>query len=207
LINISTSSVYGADATGDEQSEPRPTSFYGVTKLAAEQLVMAAYRAGALPACSFRLFSVYGPRERPDKLFPTLIRSILKDEPFPLFEGSEQHERSFTYVGDIVAGLAAAATKLDACRGEIINLGIDTAITTGEAIQIVESVLGKPAIIQRQPRRAGDQARTQANIVKARRLLDYQPETKPADGLRQTIAWYTERVAMNLEGSNVSKDG
>lgn len=200
LINISTSSVYGADATGDEQSEPRPTSFYGVTKLAAEQLVMAAYRAGALPACSFRLFSVYGPRERPDKLFPTLIRCILASEPFPLFEGSEQHERSFTYVGDIVEGLAMATTKLDACLGEIINLGIDSSITTGEAIQIVQRLLGKPAIIQHQPRREGDQTKTQANIVKARRLLNYQPSTEPADGLRQTIDWYVEHVSGNFEG-------
>jgi len=194
FINISTSSVYGSNATGDEQSEPRPTSWYGVTKLAAEQLVMASQREAKLPACSFRLFSVYGPRERPDKLFPTLIRCLLTDQPFPLFEGSEFHERSFTYVADIVDGLAAAITKWEACCGQIINLGIDSSITTGEAIRIVQSIMGKPANIQRYPHRQGDQARTQANIAKARELLNYNPTTEPADGLRQTIDWYTEHM-------------
>ena len=105
FVNISTSSVYGADASGDESVEPRPTSTYGVTKLAAEQLVLAAARDAGFPGCSFRLFSVYGPRERPDKLIPILIRSLLEGEPLPLFEGSEHHRRSYTYVGDIVEGL------------------------------------------------------------------------------------------------------
>src|SRR4029077_14766384 len=58
FVNVATSSIYGADATGPETTEPRPTSYYGVTKLAAEQLVMAAQRESGLPACSLRLFSV-----------------------------------------------------------------------------------------------------------------------------------------------------
>jgi nucleoside-diphosphate-sugar epimerase len=64
FINISTSSVYGAHATDSEEAPPKPTSYYGVTKLAAEQLALAYHRQGQLPACSLRLFSVYGPRER-----------------------------------------------------------------------------------------------------------------------------------------------
>ena len=107
LINIATSSIYGADASGDETTEPRPTSYYGVTKLAAEQLVLAHTRDQGLPACSLRLFSVYGPRERPEKLYSRLIRYIFQDKPFPLYEGSEHHVRSYTYVADIVDGLAA----------------------------------------------------------------------------------------------------
>jgi nucleoside-diphosphate-sugar epimerase len=190
FINIATSSIYGADAAGDETTEPQPTSFYGVTKLAAEQLVMAYHRAHGLPACSFRLFSVYGPRERPDKLFPTLIRSILNDQSFPLFEGSELHQRSYTYVGDIVNGLTIALAKLEACSGEIINLGTDTSITTAQAIRIVETLFRKTVKLERQPRRSGDQARTQANIAKARRLLGFDPTTGPVDGLRQTVDWY-----------------
>src|SRR5262245_16158939 len=123
FVNIATSSVYGADATGDEETAPRPTSHYGVTKLAAEQLALAYQRDKGFPACSFRLFSVYGPRERLDKLYPTLIRALLTDQPFPLFEGADQHLRSYTYVGDIVDGLIAPLEAFERCIGEIFNLG------------------------------------------------------------------------------------
>jgi len=189
LINIATSSVYGADAEGDENAEPRPTSHYGVTKLTAEQLALAAWRSREVPTCSFRLYSVYGPRERPDKLFPTLIRSILFDEPFPLFEGSEAHVRSYTYVDDIVSGLVLALGHLEECIGEIFNLGNDGCITTRRAIDIVEATLAKRARIERRPSRPGDQTKTRANIGKARRVLGYEPGTPPTQGLAQTVAW------------------
>jgi UDP-glucuronate 4-epimerase len=194
FVNVATSSVYGADATGDERSEPRPTSYYGVTKLAAEQLVMAHARDGSLPACSLRLFSVYGPRERPDKLYPKLIRALLEDEPFPLFEGSQHHLRSYTYVDDIIDGMVAVLGSFDRCLGQIINLGSDTAITTGEGIRIVEEIIGRSVKIMWQPRRSGDQLKTHAQIEKARRLLNYAPRTSPHDGLTNEVSWYRNLV-------------
>ena len=141
FINISTSSVYGTDATGDETTEPKPTSYYGVTKLAAEQLVLAHTRDQALPACSLRLFSVYGPRERPDKLYFKLIRCILEDREIPLFEGSEHHLRSYTYVGDAIDGLVAALDNLHRCTGEIFNIGTDITLTTEEGKRFAEVML------------------------------------------------------------------
>lgn len=194
FANIATSSIYGKDASRDEETAPRPASWYGVTKLAAEQLALAAQRDTGFPACSFRLFSVYGPRERPDKLYPKLIHSILADEPFPLYEGSEHHQRSFTYVGDIVDGLLTALTHTDRCIGEIFNLGIESAITTGEGIRIVEQIIGRPARIERRPPRPGDQTRTQANIDKARAMLGYNPSTSPQVGLAEAVRWYRDEV-------------
>ncbi len=191
---ISTSSVYGADATGPETAEPRPTSHYGVTKLAAEQLALSYARGQGLPSCALRIFSVYGPRERPEKLYSKLIRCMFAEEPFPLFEGSEHHLRSYTYVGDIVDGLLAVLDNLPLCRGEIFNLGSGTAITTGEGIRIVEELMGRPARITRKPPRPGDQLKTHANIEKARRLLGYEPKTAPREGLARQIAWYRDEV-------------
>jgi len=194
FVNISTSSVYGKHATDTEDAAPKPVSHYGVTKLAAEQLVMAHCREGTLPACSLRLFSVYGPRERPDKLYPKLIHSILADTEFPLFEGSERHSRSYTYVGDVVAACASILENLDRCFGEIVNIGSDIETTTAEGIGIVEEIMGKKARIVRKPRRPGDQLHTHADIGKARALLDYQPRTAPREGLTAEVEWYRERV-------------
>jgi UDP-glucuronate 4-epimerase len=194
FINISTSSIYGADASGDETTEPKPTSYYGVTKLAAEQLVLAQVRDQGLPACSLRLFSVYGPRERPDKLYSKLIGCILQDEAFPLCEGSELHQRSYTYVADAVDGLESVLDNFDGCIGEIFNIGTDVTHTTAQAIDTVEGVIGKPAQIRAAPRRPGDQLKTHANIQKARRLLGYNPTTPLKEGVQKTVEWYRHQI-------------
>ena len=194
FINLATSSVYGFIATGNEETEPKPTSYYGVTKLAAEQLVLAYERDQGFPACSVRLFSVYGPRERPDKMYPKLIRCILEDRPFPLYDGSEKHLRSYTYIDDIVDGLVAVLHNLDRCIGEIFNIGTDTTITTGEGMTIVEEIIGKKAKIERKPKRSGDQLKTHANIEKARTILEYNPTTLPREGLTKEIAWYQQDI-------------
>ncbi len=199
FINISTSSVYGADASGDETTEPKPTSFYGVTKLAAEQLALAYTRDQGSPACSLRLFSVYGPRERPDKLYSKLIRCILEDREFPLCEGSEHHLRSYTYIGDAIDGLVAALDNFDRCIGEIFNIGTDVTLTTEEGIRTVEEVIGKPARKIMAPRRPGDQSKTHANIEKARWLLGYDPTTRLREGVEKTVEWYKQHILGKID--------
>ena len=194
FINVATSSVYGKQATDPEDVAPKPISYYGVTKLAAEQLVLAQQRDKGFPACSIRIFSVYGPRERPEKLYPKLIDSILHEQEFPLFEGSLEHSRSFTYVDDAVQGFVAVLDHIDDCIGEIFNIGSDIEITTGRGIQIVEDLIGRKAKMVMKPRRSGDQVRTYANIDKAKRILGYAPLTTPEEGLRAEVEWYQRHV-------------
>ena len=193
FINIATSSVYGVEATVDELVPPQPVSFYGTTKLAAEQLVLGLQRLGKLNACSIRLYSVYGPRERPEKLYTKLIENLYNDKPFPLFEGSVKHERSFTYVGDIVDGLVAIIGKENIINGEIINLGTDEVNTTQEGIHVVEQIMNKKLIIDNKPPRKGDQQRTAAVIDKAKRLLNYTPKVSLRQGLEEQVKWYKEK--------------
>lgn len=193
FVNIATSSIYGKEATLPETAVPCPISFYGTTKLAGEQLVMGEQRTGRLKACSLRLYSVYGPRERPEKLYTKLIKSIFEKSEFPLFEGSESHSRSFTYVGDIVKAMAAVPGREEVLNGEIINIGSDAEYTTGEGIALIEKIIGKKAKIRKTPPRPGDQLRTTALIDKARNLLEYQPETAFEEGLRAQVDWYKEK--------------
>lgn len=190
LVNIATSSVYGLVATKDESSAPEPASWYGVTKLAAEQLVLAYVRRGFINGTSLRLYSVYGPRERPDKLYTRLIDCGLNQKEFTLYQGSEQHRRSFTYVGDIVSGIVSVMEAAQACSGEIINLGSDREHSTGEGIETVERLLGRTIIKKIMPPRPGDQDRTLAVIDKAQRLLGYTPQTSLEEGLKAQIEWF-----------------
>ncbi len=197
FVNVSTSSVYGRHAYDPEDAAPKPTSYYGVTKLAAEQLALAFHREQGFPACSLRIFSVYGPRERPEKLYPKLIQSILTKTPFPLYEGSQAHSRSFTYVGDIVEGFTAVLNRPDQVIGEIINMGSDVEMTTGQGIALIEQIMGKAATFDMRPKRPGDQLHTCANIGKARELLGYAPRTTLAEGLKAEVDWYVNRIHAN----------
>ncbi len=204
FINIATSSIYGANADDTEDTAPKPTSYYGVTKLAAEQLVLAYNRDQGVPACSFRLFSVYGPRERPEKVYPKYIRAILEDNyVFPYREESEKHLRSYTFVGDIVDGLVLALDNIEKINGEIINLGIDTATTTGQALETLEKVAQKKAKVKSVPKMPGDQLKTEANITKAKKLLNYNPSTQIEDGLRQEYEWFKDNVIGKIDFGNV----
>jgi nucleoside-diphosphate-sugar epimerase len=190
FVNIATSSVYGLEATLTEDQAPLPASWYGVTKLAAEQLVLAYSRRQMLHACSLRLYSVYGPRERPDKLYTRLIDCGLNNKVFPLYKGSEAHLRSFTYVQDIIDGIVSVIGKEAICNGEIFNLGTEEENTTATGISIVEEILQHKIKIENKPARPGDQSRTRANIDKARRLLNYNPTTGLKEGLEAQVAWF-----------------
>jgi len=192
FVNICTSSVYGLVATAPETDAPAPVSFYGVSKLAGEQLVLSGARQGKLAACSVRLYSVYGPRERPEKFYYKLIKNIIDGEATPFFEGSENHSRSFTYVGDVVEGLGLLMESSERCVGEVLNMGSDREVKVSEGIRIIEEALGQKARLDMRPARTGDQLQTRAVIDKARGLLGYEPKVELKDGLLEQIKWYKE---------------
>jgi len=192
LVNIATSSIYGKQAFYDEDKVPNPASNYGVSKLCAEQLVLFQARENKIKACSLRLYSVFGPRERPDKLYPKLIHAAYSGESFTLFEGSEKHLRSFTYVDDIVDGIIAVIGKENQVNTEIFNIGTEEESSTQNGIDLVEKLTGKKINITIIPKRAGDQLRTQAVIKKAQKILNYTPQTTLEQGLKKHIAWYLE---------------
>lgn len=193
FVNIGTSSIYGLEATVSEISAPKPASYYGVTKLAAEQLVLQKSRENYFRSCSLRLYSVYGPRERPEKLFAKLIASGIKSTDFSLYEGSTFHIRSFTYVKDIIDGIVSVIGKEPKIDGMVINLGTEEEYTTQEGIETVETILGCTIKVNTIAARIGDQIRTKANIDKARTVLNYNPKTSLLEGVKHQIAWYNTR--------------
>jgi len=194
FVNIGTSSIYGLEATFPETKAVKPASHYGVTKLAAEQLVLQKSREKLMNACSLRLYSVIGPRERPEKMYTKLISCAFENKSFPLYEGSDKHLRSFTFVGDIVDGVVSVINNEEKVDGEVINLGTEVEHTTQDGIDAVEKVLGKEIDIDIVPKRAGDQSRTKANITKAKNLLNYNPQTTLLESVTQQINWYKKHL-------------
>lgn len=190
VIHVSTSSVYGREATGPETTPLEPFSPYGLTKLAAENLC-AAYSANfGVPYTILRYFSVYGPRQRPDMAYNILIRTLTSGQPFTMYGDGEQ-TRSNTFVADCVNATMLAWKKREAALGQVFNIGGGEIVSLNKVISMLEDMLGKKANIIRKPARPGDQKHTAANIEKARKLLGYSPGTSVKDGLAAQVAWQT----------------
>ena len=186
LIHASTSSVYGRDSSGDETKPTRPISPYGITKLAAEQLVRAYGENFGLPYTILRYYSIYGPRQRPDMGYYIFITAILRGDPITVFGDGEQ-SRGNTYVMDCVeANLAALA---HGPTGEVFNIGGGEEITLNQLIAKLEALIGRRAIVRRGPPRPGEQRRALADIRKAQRVLGWAPRVSLDEGLRAQIAW------------------
>ncbi len=186
LVYVSTSSVYGKYASGDESLPTRAGSPYGVTKLAGEQLARVYLDEFAVPTVVLRYFSVYGPRQRPDMGYHIFIRSVLKGEPIPL-TGDGLQVRGNTYIADCVEATTRAG--LHAMPGEVFNLGGGELTTIIDVIRRIERLTGKTAVIERKPNRTGDQVATAADVTKLYRHLGWKPTTGLDEGLSAQIEW------------------
>jgi nucleoside-diphosphate-sugar epimerase len=189
FFHISTSSVYGKSVTGDENSPLNPISPYGVTKLAAEKAVIAMGSAKDINYNILRLFSVYGPRQRPDMAFNIFIRKILLGDQIQIF-GDGTQSRANTFVKDIVEGIFLAFRYFE--PGEIYNLSGKEELSVNEILSIMEEQLGKTADIVNVGERLGDQQRTVDVSSKALRQIGYNPGTNISKGIAEQIKWQRE---------------
>lgn len=181
LVHISTSSVYGRNAVTDESGSTRPVSPYGVTKLAAEQLVSAYRSEFSLKTSILRYFSVYGPGQRPDMAFAKFCRLLMQGEPIPI-TGDGTHSRSITYVSDVAqATLLASEAQLD---GTVMNISGNWEIGLLDAVKILADQIGVTPRFEFVKPRLGDQNRTAGDSKLARSLIGWEPEIDPESGLR-----------------------
>jgi UDP-glucuronate 4-epimerase len=186
FIQISTSSVYGKSVLGDENSPLQPISPYGVSKLAAENAVIAIGNAKGILFSILRLFSVYGPRQRPDMAFNIFIKKMLAGEPISIF-GDGSQIRANTYVGDIVNGILLAYQKFE--FGSIYNLSGTQEYSVNQILDITKEILKVEPRVEYTEERLGDQNRTTNVSEKATRILGYKPETTIVEGLTRQINW------------------
>jgi len=187
FLQVSTSSVYGEDAMGDEDQPLHPVSPYGVTKLAAEHLVGAYVRTHDFPAAIVRYFSIYGPRQRPDMAYHKFIEALLDGQPLTVF-GDGRQSRSSTYIADCVEGTVRALHG--AAVGEVYNIGGGERIELLDVIQLIAAEIGVTPEIRFESARPGDQRHTVADTARARAAFGFEPTWSPADGLRAQIDWH-----------------
>jgi len=185
MIYASTSSVYGKYASGDESLPTKPSSPYGITKLAGEQLCRVYGDEFGVPGVVLRFFSVYGPRQRPEMGYHLFINAILQGKPITL-TGDGLQVRGNTYITDCVDATVRATQALP---GETFNLGGGELVTVLEVLKKLERITGKPALIERHPPRKGDQLATGADVTKLTRHVGWKPTTGIDEGLAKQVEW------------------
>jgi len=190
FVFASSSSVYGINSKlpfAEDDPIDRTISPYATTKRAGELHVFTAHHLHGLPAICLRLFTVYGPRQRPEMAIARFIRSIDAGEPIP-FYGDGGSRRDYTYVDDAVDGIEAALSV--PLSYEIVNLGGARPVTLSELVEAIEAATGKRARLERMPAQPGDVPVTFAATQKAERLLDFRARVDLPAGLRRSVAWH-----------------
>jgi UDP-glucuronate 4-epimerase len=198
FLFASSSSVYGINKNlpWKEGEHLQPISPYAMTKLAGEGAGHVASHLYGIRFLALRFFTVYGPSQRPDLAIHKFIRSILRGEPIAMY-GDGSSSRDYTYVDDIVQGIVSAI-GYDQTLFEIINLGNSETISLKTLVSTIEEITGKKANIESLPEQPGDVPFTNADISKARKLLNYQPQTHLRDGIKNFFDWFMKNKEVLL---------
>jgi UDP-glucuronate 4-epimerase len=160
---------------------------YAASKLACEALGHVWHHIYKMDVTMLRFFTVYGPRQRPDLAIYKFAKLISAGKPIPVF-GDGSAARDYTFVSDTIDGVIAATKK--EFGYEIFNLGESQTVSLARMIELLESALGKKAVIDRQPLQAGDVPITFADISKAQEKLGYYPQVKFESGIKLFADWF-----------------
>jgi nucleoside-diphosphate-sugar epimerase len=189
FVLASTSSLYGKDhATPyrEDMNTDRQLSPYAATKKAAEAMAYTYHFLHKLDVSILRYFTVYGPAGRPDMTPLRFVQRIREGRSITIF-GDGTQSRDFTYVDDIARGTISALRPVGC---EAFNLGSDEPLKLIDMVTIIEELTGQKANIVYKPWHPADMAATWADISKAKKHLDWKPQTHFREGLGKLVEWY-----------------
>ncbi|MAH40216.1 MAG: epimerase [Puniceicoccaceae bacterium] len=195
FVFASSSSVYGANPRlpwKEKDSVLMPISPYASNKVSCELMGHVYSKLYGIRFLGLRFFTVYGPRQRPDLAISKFIRLISQGKPIPVF-GDGATCRDYTYIDDIVDGIIRAL-HFKSSDYELLNLGNEQMVSLSEMIKIIESAVGKKAIIDLQPKQPGDVLRTWADLKKVSKLLNFQSKTDFKEGIKKQVEFYASRT-------------
>lgn len=191
---VSTDEVYGdlplerLDLLFTEESPIRSSSPYSASKAAADLLVLAYHRTYNLPITISRCSNNYGPYHFPEKLIPLMIINALNNKPLPIY-GTGENIRDWLYVTDHCK--AIDLIMRNGREGDVYNIGGHNEMRNIDVVKAILQELGKSEdMISFVKDRAGHDLRYAIDPTKISRELGWTPETRFAEGLKKTVAWY-----------------
>jgi UDP-glucuronate 4-epimerase len=192
FIFASSSSVYGNNPKtpfAEEDRVDHPISPYAATKKAGELLCHTYWHIHKLPVTCLRFFTVFGPRQRPDLAISKFLKLVNEGSSIPMF-GNGSTSRDYTFIEDILAGVAAALEHCGPGSGyRVYNLGGNHPTSLSELIETIQQVVGRRVAINEMPMQPGDVERTWADLTLSRKELGYSPKTSMRDGIAKQWEW------------------
>ncbi len=203
VVYAGSSSAYGETLSlpKREDMQPSPVSPYAVQKLTGEYYARCFTRVYALQTVCLRYFNVFGPRQDPSSpysgVLAKFIRQMLAGEPPTIFGDGEQ-TRDFTFIDNVVqANLAAAVAPPEDVSGECFNIGTGRQLSLNFVCETLKEITGFKGAVKYGSPRVGDVRHSQADISRARRLLQYSPLVAFEEGLKRTVEWYQAEALQN----------
>lgn len=196
FIQASSSSVYGNNESvpfKETDSVDCAISPYAATKKAGEIIGHVYHSLYNMDMIQLRFFTVYGPRQRPDLAIHKFTKMIIEGKEIP-FYGDGNTKRDYTYIDDIIDGILKSILFLEKNSSiyEILNLGESQTISLKTMVTTIEKELGIKAILKMLPLQPGDVPITNADISKAKNMINYNPKTEFDKGVANFIKWYKE---------------
>ena len=192
FIFASSSSVYGDSKEipfTEDSDVSKPISPYAASKHSCELFGHSYYSLYKLNFLSFRFFTVYGPRGRPDMAIFKFTKKILEEKSVPVY-GDGTTQRDYTYVSDIIDGIYSGLNKK--LGFQIFNLGNENPISINKLIKKLEKEICMNAKVEYLPEQLGDVKVTYADISKAKKMLDFSPKISIDEGLKKFIKWFKD---------------
>ncbi len=200
VIHSSSSAVYGTAKklpTKESENIPDPVSPYGAQKLAIEPFAKIFGQLYGLDVVCLRYFNVFGPGQRGNSPYSTVVSAWLEALYFPqnkkaVLFGDGLNRRDFCYVDDVVDANIACMMSANDFRGEVFNIGSGKYISVNEVQELIEKQTGKKLDLERLPARAGDARDTLADISKAAEWFGYAPKISFEAGLARAVGWFEQ---------------
>lgn len=213
LVYASSSSVYGNLTTMPlaEEMRPEPISPYGVTKLAAEHLCCLYSAMYGLPTVSLRLFTVFGPRQRPEMAFARFLNAVKMNEEILIYGDGEQ-TRDFSYVGDVVKAFQLATDFVLSERGRqgqglVFNVTGENRASLHEVLDAIAEVTSCRPRIRHMPAQPGDVRDTWADSSRIRDLLSFTPTVDLSEGIRRQWRYIWQKDLHKQEKKGEKREG
>jgi UDP-glucuronate 4-epimerase len=197
FVFASSSSVYGENQRvpfTEKDLDIQPISPYGATKRAGELLCYSYHHLYGMNTACLRIFTAYGPRQRPEMAIHKFTRFIDQGEKIPIY-GDGSSRRDYTYIDDLIDGILGVIRHHKGF--EIYNLGESQTTSLKELIRLIEETFGKKANFEMLEFQPGDVSVTYADISKAKRMLKYQPKVKMKEGVKRFVEWYKNEKLSN----------
>ncbi len=189
-----------SEAYGDPQIHPQPEDYWGnvnpigvrgvydEAKRFAEAMTMAYHREVGIDTRIVRIFNTYGPRMRKDdgRAIPNFISQALAGEDITIY-GDGTQTRSVCYVNDLVDGIYKL---MQSDYGEPVNIGNPAEMKILDLAEKIIQITESSSKVIHTDEMLDDPKVRQPDITLARKLLGWEPEVTPDQGLRLTVEWF-----------------